>query len=68
MSQCTKKVIPQTLGAPLEDWLTSQKKVLEIWLDRLIEEGDPHDLISMLHKQAVWLTLMKKHVATPHVE
>lgn len=43
----------------LQDWLDSQRLVMSIWLDRLIAEGDPQDLISLIHRQAAWLDLMK---------
>lgn len=43
----------------LQDWMESQQKVMKIWLDQLIADGDPGDLISIIHKQAAWLDLMK---------
>lgn len=49
---------PASVEGPLRDWIESQVNVLGIWLDRLIEEGDPGDLISMVHRQQSWLELM----------
>ena len=43
----------------LENWLSGQRAVLSLWLDRLIAEGDPDDLISLLHRQAAWLDLIQ---------
>ncbi|WP_300393562.1 hypothetical protein [Henriciella sp.] len=41
------------------DWVESQSKVTRIWLDELIAEGDPNDLVSVIHRQAAWLELMR---------
>lgn len=30
-----------------------------LWLDRLIEAGDPGDLVSLLHRQQAWLELIR---------
>ncbi len=43
---------------PLAEWLESQVSVSRVWLDRLIAEGDPNDLVSTIHRQAQWLDLM----------
>lgn len=43
----------------MQDWLDSQRLVMSVWLDRLIAEGDPDDLISLIHRQAAWLDLMR---------
>jgi hypothetical protein len=48
---------------PVCDWLGSQTAVLGIWLDRLIAEGDPGDLISLIHRQQLWLEMMRERVA-----
>ncbi len=51
---------PVTAAAGLlGDWIDSQANVLGLWLDRLIEQGDPADLISMVHRQQLWLELMR---------
>lgn len=47
---------------PLRDWIESQTSVLGLWLDRLIEEGDPGDLISMVHRQQMWLEMMRERL------
>ncbi len=41
------------------DWVDSQARVTRIWLDELIAEGDPQDLVSLIHRQAAWLDMMK---------
>lgn len=41
------------------DWVESQSRVTRIWLDELIAEGDPDDLVSVIHRQAAWLDLMR---------
>lgn len=41
------------------DWVESQSRVTRIWLDELIAEGDPNDLVSVIHRQAAWLELMR---------
>ena len=46
----------------LIDWVESQASVTRIWLDQLIAEGDPQDLVSLIHKQAAWLDLMRTHL------
>jgi hypothetical protein len=33
--------------------------VLGLWLDRLIEQGDPGDLVSMVHRQQAWLEMLR---------
>jgi len=43
----------------LKDWMDSHTRVLGFWLDRLVEEGDEADLISMVHRQHAWLCLMQ---------
>lgn len=50
---------PAIKAGPLGDWIDSQATVLGLWLDRLIEQGDPGDLISMVHRQQLWLELMR---------
>lgn len=47
----------------LLDWVESQASVTRIWLDQLIAEGDPQDLISLIHRQAAWLDLMRSRLA-----
>jgi len=53
---------PAVKAGPLGDWIDSQANVLGLWLDRLIEAGDPADLISMVHRQQAWLQLMRNHL------
>lgn len=50
---------PMPASGPLCDWIDSQANVLGLWLDRLIAEGDPGDLISMVHRQQAWLELLR---------
>ena len=45
------------------DWIQTQSRILEVWLDRLIAEGDPDDLITMLHRQKAWLEMMQARLA-----
>lgn len=53
---------PAVKASPLGDWIDSQAQVLGLWLDRLIEQGDPGDLVSMVHRQQVWLELMRGRI------
>lgn len=55
---------PASGQGPLCDWLGSQSSVLNLWLDRLIEQGDPDDLVSMVHRQQAWLELMRARVGS----
>ncbi len=50
---------PMPVSGPLCDWIDSQANVLVLWLDRLIAEGDPGDLVSMVHRQQAWLELLR---------
>lgn len=50
---------PMPVSGPVCDWLDSQANVLGLWLDRLIAEGDPGDLISMVHRQQIWLQMLR---------
>lgn len=50
---------PMPVSGPLCDWIDSQANVLGLWLDRLIAEGDPGDLVSMVHRQQAWLELLR---------
>ena len=43
----------------LKEWMGTHTRVLGLWLDRLLEEGDDADLISMLHRQHAWLSMMQ---------
>ena len=47
----------------LLDWIDSQAKVTRIWLDQLIAEGDPDDMITLIHRQAAWLDMMRSRLA-----
>lgn len=53
---------PAEQAGPLGDWIDSQANVLGLWLDRLIETGDPGDLISMVHRQQAWLQMMREQL------
>jgi hypothetical protein len=50
---------PMPVNGPVCDWLDSQANVLGLWLDRLIAQGDPGDLISMVHRQQAWLQMLR---------
>jgi hypothetical protein len=50
---------PMPMSGPVCDWIDSQANVLGLWLDRLIEQGDPDDLVSMVHRQQAWLELLR---------
>jgi len=41
------------------DWMQTQSCILDVWLDQLIAEGDPNDLVTMLHRQKAWLEMMQ---------
>ncbi|MEM5517853.1 hypothetical protein WNY37_12925 [Henriciella sp. AS95] len=43
----------------LLDWIESQCSVTRVWLDRLIAAGDPDDMVSLIHRQAAWLELVR---------
>ncbi|MEZ5986678.1 MAG: hypothetical protein R3B94_12090 [Hyphomonas sp.] len=43
----------------LKEWMGSHTRILGLWLDRLLEEGDDADLISMIHRQHAWLSMMQ---------
>ncbi len=53
---------PAVTAGPLGDWIDSQANVLGLWLDRLIAEGDPGDLISLVHRQHAWLELLRARI------
>ena len=53
---------PSAQQLSLLSWLESQCSVTRVWLDRLIAEGDPDDLVSVLHRQAVWLDLVRERL------
>lgn len=53
---------PDDDTSPLLDRVDTQSHVLGLCLDRLIEDGDPEDLISMVHRQQTWLRLMREHL------
>ena len=54
---------PAALGASARDWIESQSRVMGFWLDQLIAEGDPQDLVSTIHRQAAWLDMMQAKLA-----
>ena len=43
----------------LKEWMGSHTRILGLWLDRLLEEGDDGELISMIHRQHAWLSMMQ---------
>ena len=43
----------------LKEWMGSHTRILGLWLDRLLEEGDDADLVSMIHRQHAWLSMMQ---------
>jgi len=42
----------------LRDWMETHTRILGFWMDRLIEDGDSEDIVSMLHRQQSWLAMM----------
>lgn len=40
-------------------WIESQCGVTQLWLDQLVASGDPGDLVSLIHRQAAWLELIR---------
>jgi hypothetical protein len=53
---------PAAVAGPIGDWIDSQANVLGLWLDRLIADGDPGDLISLVHRQHAWLELLRARI------
>jgi hypothetical protein len=49
---------PVPVSGPLCDWIGSQANVPGLWPGRLIAQGDPGDLISMVHRQQAWPGLL----------
>ncbi|MGH1421667.1 MAG: hypothetical protein ACRBEQ_07605 [Hyphomonas sp.] len=49
--------------AALADWMETQTRVMGFWLDRLIETDPESDLITMLHRQQSWMSLMHDRVS-----
>jgi hypothetical protein len=43
----------------LREWMGSHTRILGLWLDRLLEEGDDAELVSMIHRQHAWLSMMQ---------
>ena len=43
----------------LKEWMGSHTRILGLWLDRLLEEGDDAELVSMIHRQHAWLSMMQ---------
>ncbi len=39
-------------------WMESHARVMQFWLDRLVDTGDPDGLVDTLHRQCAWLDLM----------
>jgi len=50
---------PMPGSGPVCDRIDSQASGLGLWLDRLIEQGDPDDSVSMVHRQQAWLELLR---------
>lgn len=42
-------------------WMEQHARVMQFWLDRLVETGDPDGLVDTLHRQCAWLDLMLEH-------
>ncbi|MFN7055812.1 hypothetical protein [Hyphomonas sp.] len=51
---------PLAVSPPADEGQVSEPQGLlkDLWLDRLIAEGDPGDTISLLHRQAAWRGLL----------
>ena len=71
---CTFDQFRQVAGERMEasprrraalDWMESQSRVIGLWLDQLIAEGDSDELISTLHRQQAWLDMMQARFAPP---
>ena len=43
----------------LTEWMGTHTRILGLWLDRLLEEGDDGELVSMIHRQHAWLSMMQ---------
>ncbi len=43
----------------LKEWMGSHTRILGLWLDRLLEDGDDAELVSMIHRQHAWLSMMQ---------
>ena len=43
----------------LRDWMETHTRILGFWMDRLIEDGDSEDIVSMLHRQQGWVAMMQ---------
>ena len=43
----------------LKEWMGSHTRILGLWLDRLLEEGDDAEHVSMIHRQHAWLSMMQ---------
>ncbi len=51
-------------GGPVSAWLETQSHVIGVWLDRLIAEGDPGDLVSLIHRHQAWIALMRQRLGS----
>lgn len=54
--------VPSGCNMRILDWVESQSRVTRIWLDELIADGDPDDMVSVIHRQAAWLDLMRERL------
>lgn len=43
----------------LLDWMETHSRIMGFWLDRLIEDGDDGEVVTMLHRQQSWLNMMQ---------
>ena len=43
----------------LLDWMETHSRIMGFWLDRLIDDGDEGDVVTMLHQQQSWLNMMQ---------
>ena len=47
----------------LEACVEAHTRVSRLWLDRLLEEGDGDERISMIHRQQAWLSMLQSRLA-----
>ena len=44
------------------EWMETHQRIMGFWLDRLIEDGDDCEFVTMLHRQQSWLGMMLERV------
>ena len=42
--------------------METHQRIIGFWLDRLIEDGDDGEFVTMLHRQQSWLGMMLERV------